>query len=66
MTEQELRDHGLEIMHGDYTGTTDDRVDRWYLQSVDGPIDHRGQGYPSKQYILDHAVLNHGVVVIRD
>lgn len=66
MTEQELRKHDLEIVRGDYTGTTDDRSNRWYLQSIDGPVDHRGKGYPSKRYILDHAVLNHGVVVIRN
>jgi len=66
MTEKELQKHGYEIVKGDYVGTSDDNINRWYLQTIDGPVDHRGRGYPSKQFVLDRAVIDHGVIIIND
>lgn len=38
--------HGYSIVRGAYQGTTDDRLDRWYVQHpTDTAIDRRGPGY---------------------
>ncbi len=37
---------GYTITRGAYQGTTDDRMDRWYVQSADDEaIDRRGAGH---------------------
>lgn len=47
-TAEEIRDY--EIVRGAYQGTTDDRLDRWYIQ-IKGCtlIDRRGAGYATKR-----------------
>lgn len=37
---------GYEITRGSYRGTTDDRIDRWYIAREDSNVvDRRGAGY---------------------
>jgi hypothetical protein len=37
---------GYVIERGDYIGTSDDRIDRWYLADPDSTVvDRRGYGY---------------------
>ena len=40
---------GYEIVRGAYSGTSDDRIDRWYVQHVDDTVvDRRGGGHQTK------------------
>lgn len=42
------------ITRGDYHGTTDDRVDRWYVNQTDAKIvDRRGHGYRTRRLAQD-------------
>ena len=37
---------GYEVVRGAYTGTCDDRADRWYIQhDDDNVVDRRGSGF---------------------
>lgn len=42
---------GWTIERGAYSGTTDDRIDRWYIQSpadqASDTVDRRGSGFPT-------------------
>lgn len=44
---------GYEITRGDYVGTTDNRIDRWYIDHSDGPVDRRGAGYRTQQEAME-------------
>ena len=58
-TEQKIR---YRITRGDYYGTTDNRADRWYIDSIDGPVDRHGKGYRSRALAQDAlAALEAGV-----
>lgn len=35
---------GYVAVRCDYEGTTDDRADRWYIDKIGEPVDHRGPG----------------------
>lgn len=49
MTTAIARKYGYEIVRGAYTGTTDDRLDRWYIHRIDSTIiDRRGAGYATR------------------
>ena len=40
------RYHGYTIARGDYIDTTDNRIDRWYVEPEDSPVVCRlGRGY---------------------
>lgn len=39
---------GLRLERGAYTGTTDDRADRWYVASATGPVNRLGPGYRTR------------------
>jgi len=59
MTTAKARKLGWTVGRGAYTGTTDDRADRWYIRREDGgPIDRRGRGWPTRQAALD-AIAEH-------
>lgn len=54
MTTAKARALGYAVDLGAYSGTTDDRADRWYLRLEDGgPIDRRGRGWATRQAALD-------------
>ena len=40
---------GYVAVRGDYTGTTDDRRDRWYIDTIGQPVDHRGPGHRTRR-----------------
>lgn len=54
MTEKAAAKAGYSVTRGAYSGTTDDRLDRWYLQAEDGPVDRRGAGFATKKEALLH------------
>ena len=43
---------GLRVGPGAYVGTGDDRADRWYVETFDGPVDRRGPGYATREAAL--------------
>ena len=57
---------GYTTHRGGYRGTTDDRLDGWYICPVDGPHDHRGRGFIHRAYarqaLREHleALVAHG------
>lgn len=54
LTEKQAKKIGYEITRGAYTGTTDDRADRWYIAKIDSVIvDRRGAGYCTKRAALE-------------
>jgi hypothetical protein len=54
ITEDEARQAGYRLVRGAYQGTTDDRLDAWYIDLIDGDtIDRRGAGYPTKEAALE-------------
>ncbi len=54
LSEDAARDLGYTLARGAYSGTTDDRLDRWYVECDDDDvIDHRGPGYPCKKDALE-------------
>ena len=59
MTQQitltEARRRGWTIERGAYTGTTDDRRDRWYVYRLDAynAVDRRGPGYATRREALE-------------
>ena len=53
MTTAEAREAGYEITRGSYSGTSDDNIDRWYIQRIDtDTVDRRGYGYPTRKDAL--------------
>jgi hypothetical protein len=50
---------------GTYQGTTDDRIDRWYIEDAEARhVDRRGPGYRTKREALAEAARleeEHGV-----
>lgn len=53
MTESQARKLGYQIVRGNYVGTSDDRIDRWYIDRDDSNIvDHTGAGYHTKAEAL--------------
>ena len=53
MTTAEARRHGYEVNRGSYMGTTDDRLDRWYIERTDADaVDRRGRGYRTRREAL--------------
>ena len=54
MTEAQAKQLGYYVERGAYTGTGDDRADRWYIGSYASPaVDRRGQGYRTKREALE-------------
>ena len=58
MTEAKARKKGYEIVKGAFTGTNDDRADRWYIQKINGPVDRRGPGVATKKEALEELAFN--------
>lgn len=53
MNEQQARERGYQIVRGAYHGTSDDRADRWYIQSLtSATVDRRGKGFAGKDEAL--------------
>ena len=53
MTEAQARRLGYRIVRGDYAGTSDNRIDRWYIDREDSNVvDRRGAGYRTKAEVL--------------
>ena len=52
MTTAQARLLGFEIVRGNYVGTPDDRADRWYINQIPGPVDHRGSGFLTRKSAL--------------
>jgi len=43
---QKIKELGFSVMRGGYHGTTDDRIDRWYVEHpATDCVDHRGSGF---------------------
>lgn len=53
MTIQEARKIGYNVERGNYSETSDDRRDRWYIQKIGDITDHRGRGFATRQEALD-------------
>lgn len=53
---KEAREKGFDVIRGAYTGTTDDRADRWYvIETAPGAaIDKRGPGFATRKAALEH------------
>ena len=48
--------NGYEIKRGAYSGTTDDRIDRWYIEDPNSNVvDRRGAGYRTKKEAAEAA-----------
>lgn len=43
----------LRVERGSYRDATDDRADRWYIVSVDGPVNRSGRGYRTRRLAMD-------------
>jgi len=55
MTIAQARAAGYEINRGSYQGTTDDRLDRWYIEATNSKVvDRRGPGFATRKAALDH------------
>lgn len=53
LTEKQAARAGYRIVRGAYSGTTDDRADRWYVDHRDDDLlDHRGRGFATKRDAL--------------
>lgn len=44
---------GFTVERGAYVGTTQDRIDRWYINPPTGPVDHTGPGFATRQDARD-------------
>ena len=57
----DARAAGYTIERGAYTGTTDDRADRWYAYRMDTyhAVDHRGAGYGTRAEAIEAAEYRH-------
>jgi hypothetical protein len=54
MTIEEAKESGYRVIRGSFTGTSDDRADRWYLDNLNSNlIDKRGAGFKTLQGALD-------------
>jgi len=54
MTIEEAKKSGYRVIRGSFTGTSDDRADRWYLDDLNSNlIDKRGAGFKTLQDALD-------------
>lgn len=54
MTTAQARKYGYEVNRGSYLDTTDDRIDRWYVERVDASaVDRTGRGYRTRREALD-------------
>jgi hypothetical protein len=54
MTIEEAKKSGYRVIRGNFTNTTDDRADRWYLDNLNSNIiDKRGAGFETCQDALD-------------
>ncbi len=43
---REIEKEGYKVARGSFVGTSDDRIDRWYIDHADTPyVDRRGAGY---------------------
>lgn len=63
LTRSEAYLAGYKIERGDYTCTTDNRMDRWYVAEMDSDVvDHRGSGFRTKREDAggDHRECAHG------
>ncbi len=53
LTVAEARAAGYAVERGAYSGTSDDRSDRWYIaRTAAGPTNRRGQGYTTRNDAL--------------
>ena len=59
-TEAQARALGLYVTRGAYVDTYDDRLDRWYVDTLDGPVDRRSAGYYTKRQAYQEIV--YGVI----
>lgn len=55
LTLAQARRRGFVVERGAYTGTTDDRRDRWYVYRPDTyhAVDRRGPGYATRREALE-------------
>ena len=53
MTTAEARKAGYEVVRGAYVGTTDNRLDRWYIEPVDATAVDRTYGYRTRREALE-------------
>ena len=55
ITLAQARRRGWTIERGAYTGTTDDRRDRWYVYRLDAyhAVDRRGPGFATRRAALE-------------
>ena len=52
-TERDARSNGYELVRGNYSGTCDDRIDRWYWDDIHSSVvDRRGDGFRTKEEAL--------------
>jgi hypothetical protein len=54
MTEAQAKKLGYSITRGSYQGTTDDRLDRWYIEREGDPVCRIGGGFLTKKAALEH------------
>jgi hypothetical protein len=55
MTEKQAKKLGYSINRGSYQGTTDDRLDRWYIERDSNTmVDRRGGGFITKKLALEY------------
>jgi len=55
LTETQANAHGFRLVRGAYAGTTDNRIDRWYLDdAASSVVDRRGAGFRTKRAALEH------------
>jgi len=53
MTVREAEQAGYSILRGSYHGTTDDRIDRWYIVPMSGPY-AKMKGFVTRKAALAH------------
>lgn len=52
--DQQAAAMGYTIRRGSYSGTSDNRIDRWYVERLDASmVDRRGNGFASKRAALE-------------
>jgi len=53
LTVRQAEQAGYYVLRGSYRGTTDDRIDRWYIVPMQGPC-ARIKGYKTRRAALAH------------
>jgi hypothetical protein len=55
LTEVQARKLGYQLTRGAYSGTLDDRIDRWYWDLIESETFNRtGPGFATKEAALEH------------